>query len=226
MELSNPEPDESIDIRGFGFEQFVKFVFDRDVPADSGNTRSGTWYWAIDVDFDAQPVCEFYVRLFSQPEFLRDKYTTPQLEQAFWAIFSCNLDCSAARIIWDEDLPFANRSGVIRSMYDLFSRLFIVEPLVSAVFMWWDALCYDWHCEIRKRENGGEDKEMQDVMFETLERILSLDSEHCQAAALHGLGHLHHPLTPSVVSKFLITHPDLSEEMKNYALAASTFKVL
>lgn len=219
-------PLEPVDIRGYTFENFVDFVFNKEVPADSGKTVPGTWYWQTEIEFDAQPVCEYYIQLFRAPEYLGETYSKTQLEQGFWAIQSHNLDCSVVRIIWDATLSFEKRALVVRSMYDLFSRLFLYEPLENAVHMWWDSLCYDWHCGNRKRENGGEDRQMQDVMFETLTRILSLNSEHCQAAALHGLGHLHHPLTARLVSTFLTTNPMLSEEMKTYALAASNFKVV
>ena len=63
-------------------------------------------------------------------------------------------------------------------------------------------------------------------MFETLSRILSLDSEHCRTAAPHGLGHLHHPLTRDLIARFLTDNPALNEGTKTYALAAAGFKVL
>ena len=55
-------------------------------------------------------------------------------------------------------------------MFHLFERLFAHDPLDTAVQMWWDSLAYDWHCHNRSRENGGADRRMQDVMFETLSR--------------------------------------------------------
>jgi hypothetical protein len=67
--------------------------------------------------------------------------------------------------------------------------------------MWWDSLCYDWHCGNKKRENGGDDLELQDIFFNTLVKVLALDSWICQGAALQGLGHLHHPDTAQVVTR-------------------------
>jgi SAM-dependent methyltransferase len=58
--------------------------------------------------------------------------------------------------------------------------------------MWWDSLCYDWHCGNRRRVNGGEDLRMQDAMFETIARILSIPSIECQRipglSVVRGLG--------------------------------------
>ena len=67
--------------------------------------------------------------------------------------------------------------------------------------MWWDGICYDWHCGSEFEREVEEDLEMQDVMFQTISAILFLDSQHCQKSALHGLGHLHHPETQTLVPK-------------------------
>lgn len=111
-------------------------------------------------------------------------------------------------------------------MFDLFERLFAREPLDTSAQMWWDSLCYGWHCGNRSRNRGGEDERLRDVFFEILSRILSLDSETCQGAALHGLGHLHHPETPRLIERYIREHPNLTEQQKAYALAASEFKVM
>ena len=97
------------------------------------------------------------------------------------------LECSAHRLVWNTAVPFEIREECVRSMYFLFRESFIDESLENSVCMWWDSFCYDWHCGNRKRSRGGEDLAMQDVMFETLSRILGLESETCQGAALHGL---------------------------------------
>jgi hypothetical protein len=111
-------------------------------------------------------------------------------------------------------------------MIDLFRLLFAIEPLETSSNMWWDSLCYEWHCGNRVRERGGEDLRMQNVMFETLAVIPRLDSEPCQIAALHGLGHLHHPGTAALVHTFIAEHPALTAETKQYALRAAKSQVL
>ena len=67
---------------------------------------------------------------------------------------------------------------------------------------------------------------MQDVIFETLSDLLKSDSTTCQGAALHGLGHLHHPKTPELINAYLAEHVSLDKEWKAYALAAAKFEVL
>jgi hypothetical protein len=215
-----------VDITGYSFDEFVAFLFAREWPAENrGSEKREYWYCNLELTFDAEQVSRYYTHLFLQPEFLLNRFSKIQLEEGFWAIASANLECSAYRIIEDTSLPLAIRGDCIRSMYELFRRLFATEPLDSSVFMWWDSLCYDWHCGNRDRESGGEDLELQDVFFETLERILFLDSETCQRAALHGLGHLHHPGTAELIDRFMRERPSLTKGLKEYAVAAAKFEV-
>jgi hypothetical protein len=44
-------------------------------------------------------------------------------------------------------------------------------------------------------------------------KILALDHRGCQWSALHGLGHLHHPLGPEIVQRYLDVHrKELTDE--------------
>jgi hypothetical protein len=73
------------DITHYSFDEFVSFVFEHDVAAE----HETEWYWKIpDVTFAPQQICAYYVQLFRKPEFLLERFSKPQLEQGFWAIFS------------------------------------------------------------------------------------------------------------------------------------------
>jgi hypothetical protein len=213
-----------IDISGYSYDEFISFMFDNEVVPSEGEWHP--WFFDVAVTFDASRICEFYTTLFRQPDFLLEKYSKASLEQGFWAIHGSSLDCSAFWIMWNEELPFSSRSECVRSMSQLFRRLFAREPLETSVPMWWDSLCYEWHCGNRDRDRGGEDLLMQDVIFETISDLLKSDSTTCQGAALHGLGHLHHPKTQELVDSYLAEHPSLNEECKAYALAVAKFEVL
>src|SRR5690348_2207348 len=104
------------DISHYSFDEFIVFLFDRDVPADT--KKRDPWYWHAEVVFDPQLVCGHYVRLFRQPSFLLEQFSKAQLEQGFWAIPGVNLDCSAGNLIWNTDLPFSDREECVRSMSD------------------------------------------------------------------------------------------------------------
>ncbi|MGD9630773.1 MAG: hypothetical protein AB7V18_16165 [Pyrinomonadaceae bacterium] len=219
---------EQYDIRGYSFEQFVVFLFDHEVPPEfaSNGKRMDPWYYKAEVKCMPIDVIAFYTQLFSEPNFLLDRFSKDKLEQGFWAIMGQSLECSVGEVIWSDEVEFVERANCVRSMFHLYERLFSIDSLVTSSNMWWDSLAYDWHCGNRNRKNGGEDLLMQDVMFETLEMILKLPSIDCQFAALHGLGHLHHPNTASLVLSYLKRKPHKSLELREYANAAARFEVL
>lgn len=220
MDDSNP-----IDLTHISFDEFVTFLFDRDVPPES--EKRDPWYCHVELgEFSAHRICEYYVRLFRSPEFLFTRFSKLQLDQGFWAMQGPNLGCSAYHVVHEAPLPISEREMCIRAMGDLFQLLFSNESLQWSVSMWWDSMCYDWHCGIRDRAKGGEDEKLQDICFETLKKILSLESDICQEAALHGLGHFHHPATPRLIESYLSQRPSLPKERRDYALAAARFDVL
>ncbi len=210
---------EQVDITGISFDSFISFMFDRPVP------KKDPWYWNTEAICVPAELASHYQKLFLGPRFLLERFSKPQLEQAFWAIPGNNLNCSVQNLIWTKDLESIVRQGCVRTMYGLFERLFAIEHLETSAYMWWDALCYDWHCGNRDRANGGDEQYLQDVMFETLAKILELQSVECQTDALHGLGHLHHPRTEELIKRYLANHPNLNPERKKYALAAAHFEV-
>ena len=75
---------ERIDITGYSYEEFVSFIFDREIRADAGKYRP--WYFDIELTFDPNRLCEFYIRLFRTEDFAHAIYSKAQLESGFWAI--------------------------------------------------------------------------------------------------------------------------------------------
>jgi hypothetical protein len=161
-----------------------------------------------------------YIRLFEEPSFLFEKFNPEKLEQGFWAAQSCNLACSVSELVWESEAKLELRKQCIRAMYSLFEKFFSKDSLETSCYMWWDSLAYGYCCGNYFRERSDEERRMQDVMFETLCKILSLKSEGCQFAALHGLGHLRHPDTEAAISSYLSLHPELENEAREHALAA------
>lgn len=207
------------DLRSASFEEFIDFLFAHEVAPKN-------WYAHVEVQYDAFRVVSCYSRLFTSPRFLLSRFSKEQLEQGFWAVHGPVLECSVSNVIWDQEVPFDIRERCVRTMYDLFAELFAEQPLDTASNMWWDSLAYAWHCGNRTRAKGGEDQSMQDVMFDTLARILEIPSQSCQVAALHGLGHLHHPDTPRLIHDYLGKNGSLAPSVREYALAAARFEVL
>lgn len=215
------EQPKSRDLTSISFDEFVSLIFD---PAEQ--LKPDTPFSGIEVRIDAKKLCAYYVQLFQKPEFLLSRFTKQELEEGFWEIIGYNHDWSLGDLIEFSDAPLSSRKDCIESMAALFERLFASEPLDTSVHMWWDSLCYSWHCKNRKRERGGEDLELQDIYFQTLAKVLAIDSWICQGAALHGLGHLHHPDTAVLIGRYIEEHPSLTKEQIAYAQAAARFEVL
>jgi hypothetical protein len=127
-----------VDIRGFSFEKFTLFLFDRGIPPTADDGSEDSWYYSEEVTFDADEVAAHYVNHFINPEFLRSRFSQLQLEQGFWAILGPNLSCGAAELIWLQELPFSVSENCGRAMFHLYERFFAIDPLDTSAYMWWD----------------------------------------------------------------------------------------
>ena len=220
--------DTKYDLTETDFNDFITFIFDH-TPVAVGfddSAQEEPWYWSVEVRYEPETIIRYYTKLFSNPHFLIYKFTEAELEQGFWAIQSDILDCSVTAQIFNSDLPRQLRIQCIQSMYTLYQKLFAIKPLYTSSNMWWDSIAYDWHCGNLSRSNGGEELWLQDAIFDTLKQIITISSPVCQYAALHGLGHLHHPETSKLISNFLQINSHISQEMREYARAAEEFSVL
>lgn len=61
------------------------------------------------------------------------------------------------------------------------------------------------------------DLALQDVLFGALSEVLLIDSSLCRGSALHGLEHLHHPDTLALIDGLIRSHPELAQELTEYA---------
>jgi len=200
----------------YTFNQFVDFLFARDVQSESARRRD-SWYFNTEVCFDPHRVCGYYVQLFRNSAFLLERYSTAQLEQGFSAMTVRSLSCSVQQLIWSPELPFINRAECVRSMVYLCRDVFQHDAIGVTASMWWDSFCFAWECGNRQRSRGGEDLLMQDVLFGALSEVVLFDSSICRASALHGLEHLHHPETLAWIDGLIPSHPDIAEELTEYA---------
>jgi hypothetical protein len=203
------------DLTPYTFNQFVDFLFARAVQAESANRRD-SWYFNTEVGFDPRRICGYYVQLFRNSAFLMDRYSRAQLEQGFSAM-NGSLSCSVRELIWSRELPFIDRAECVRSMVYLCRDVFQHDAIGFTASMWWDGFCFDWECGNRRRSRGGEDLAMQDVLFGALSEVVLIDSTICRGSALHGLEHLHHPETLVLIDGLIRSHPELAQELTEYA---------
>lgn len=201
----------SIRLSDLPFEQFVDYIFEHPV-------TNPAWYQTDKGDFtfgSGKVIVQDLIDLFRQPEFLFDKYSFEQLEQGFWFVSGWLCLVRFRGLLWEKRIALELREELVRSMFELFSRFFAVNALENICFMWWDIIAYGYYMENGKPEDEDGAK-IQQAMFETLRRILELDSEDCQKSALHGLGHLKHPETEKTINDFLRRYI-VSRELKDYA---------
>lgn len=206
----------NIDIDKLSFEQFIIFVFDHPV-----EDIQNAWYRGIDEWewCDDSTVFEHLLRLFRNPAFLLERYTNEQLDQGFWFIKGpcCGF---LENTLWNPDIPWSIRKELIDAMGDLYEKLFAINSLDTSSNMWWHTLANDYTSmdgsDIISRGMFPNDPIVQQAIFETLCRIIKLPSRDCQWAALHGMGHLRHPDTVQVITKYL-ENLELDEAIKNYA---------
>lgn len=212
----------TIDLNNFSFAQWVTFVFAHPLSQEKENK----WYWQDDWEHDADSslMLDYLIRLFRNPAFLLDTYSPEQLEQGFW--FLHKPLGFLERGLKDSNVESQLRKEFIVSMGDVFERLFAVNPLNdSACFMWWDLVITgyfeNWDTSGQLLIVDDEDSRFQRAIFETLCGIMKLDSKECQKAALHGLGHLNHPLTEKTIQTYLNENPMIDGGLKEYAIKCS-----
>jgi hypothetical protein len=221
------------DLREASFEMFVDFLFDHHVRKQ----RRDTWEFFATVQHEPATLVQFYTRLFEDPTVLTDQFRRDQLEQGFWVLMGSHHGAiwTVAALVWNSDVPLKERETCIRSMFDLFAKLFADDALGEASFKWWDALARPYHREARSSFYGdkpntslseGDWLRTRDVMFETLAQILRLSALNCQAAALNGLRHLNHPDTEHIIRDYLNTLTSDDPRLRQYAEAALNGNVL
>jgi hypothetical protein len=237
-----------IDLDKYSFAQWVGFAFNHPIP----QAEEKAWYWQGEWEYEADNslMLEYLIRLFRNPTFLLDTYSPEQLEQGFWFLqkpggfieeglrkrkVACPLGTGnyindIGIEMRDTDVSWPLRKECIIYMGDLFEHLFAVNPLDnSACYMWWDSIISGYfetaHTSWHPLIVDDTDVEFQQAIFETLCRILNLESRECQRAALHGLGHLNHPLTEQTIEAYLNENPMIDEELKEYAIKCITGEI-
>jgi hypothetical protein len=209
------------DLRGMSFDSFLDLIFDH--PVTDKTKKEKEWYWNLDVnrwvDWDKPHVVDLYGELFSRSEELIARYPKEKLEQGFWFMMGSSLEFSVYELLHDDELEVGLKEKLIGSMYPLYEKLYLRDTLEGcSCYMWWDSLGSEFSTPGAKGPlNYDDDRRIQDAMFSTLVRILALDSEICQLAALHGLNHLDHPDTEKAIKDFIKKNRQLTKEQIEYA---------
>ncbi|KKK54802.1 hypothetical protein LCGC14_3081030 [marine sediment metagenome] len=207
------------------FEAWVSHVFDQSIE-DSAH------YSMDEYTPEPSPVTavQYLTRVFESADTTLDRFADEPLNQALWEMLN-DVSSNSMSALLADDVPWPVRQECIRSIGDLFERLFAercsqhlsykdepeANPLNLVCYMWWD-IFPTW---------GDPDNasclERDTEILQVMQRILSLDCMACQESALHGLGHwqMHYPeQTQRMIDDYLQRHGRLRAELKDYAMAA------
>jgi hypothetical protein len=220
LERENAAMDEpqwwefEIDLSALTYAEFLAFFFDRPVVGQENEydlfRTEMHRYGASDpiaVVGHLQAMCQNFAELTKV-------YSHEQLDQGLWAVFGPGITCE--RYLFDPTVDIRLRMDCIESMYlpfrDVAASLADI-PSESFYFMWWHMIPFTFwataefdYAEFNYSDLNDDRKQMADTMYQTLSKILALDHRGCQRCALHGLGHLHHPLVRETVQSYLNVH--------------------
>jgi hypothetical protein len=143
--------------------------------------------------------------LFAESGTLRDHYTLAELRRGLWALPH---RWELSDLLWSPAVDWPKRATCVATMPELYKQLFRFEPLDTTCFMWWDMF---------RPIAPDHDRRLWAVVFSALAEVLAIPHQDCQAAALHGLGHLTHVDKERLIRSFLIEHPQLHPELVAYA---------
>ena len=211
------------------FEGWIEWVFAHPV-------TDPEWYLSETVErWTASPVTvvDYITRLFEEAPTHLEAFSDAQADQGLWFL-AMGAFTEGLSLLWEDGVLESQRSRCLRSIYTLFERYFAVHcsppfsdagenPLNMSCYMWWDLLHH--HAD---SPDGRKGSDMDPEVLSTLERILKLEHDACRQSALHGLGHWHQwrPFeVAEIIQRFLENNPQLTPELRDYALEARSGKV-
>jgi hypothetical protein len=203
---------EEFDLSALSYPQFLAFFFDRSIVGDKERYdlfRSGIDYFIASNPTTVVEHLQTMCRTFSE---LTKVYSNEQVDQGLWAVFGAGISCE--RFLFDPTVDLALRIDCIECMYLPFRDVIAhsaIDARDSFYWMWWDMILHTfwnifYETDDRYDALSDDGKRMLDAMYGTLLRILALNHRACQRSALHGLGHLHHPLGRETVQSYLDVH--------------------
>jgi len=202
-----------LDLSSLTFDEIAAFFFAPEVVSDDEQYD----YFLTDLHgkkyFESVPsspevLVNNLTKLFAQFGQIASKYTLAQVDQGVWGMWGANL--RLYELLFGPPVPLTSRLDCIRSMYQVYSDYVSKlerEPdpdIESGFYMWWDFILHGFWNSSRPVIAGtyrgdaskldAESSVLLDVLFGTLTRILAIPNGASQQSALHGLGHLYHPL--------------------------------
>lgn len=159
--------------------------------------------WEVQQEIPHWPV-ECVTTFFNDAKNLAGRFSPEALHYGLWHL---QMNCELKEVLWNRSVAWEPREACWKSMEVLFRDFFAHADMEQTTFMWWDSF---------RDFSDDPDPQVVATVFGVLKQILALPSELCQAAALHGLGHLEHPDKREAIIVFL-AQPGLSGNIRDYA---------
>lgn len=201
--------DAHLDVSTLAFDEWLRFFFDRRLlaPAESFDEAfcgGGVLFRVAHPD----RIVNCLTRMCRDFAEVGRRYSLPLLNQGIWAMFGPDFELQ--QNIWNRSVALEERLACLESMripYLEFVAGHPVHLMENAFEMWWHmVLASFWSRHPSPTDYSrldADDRALLDRAFETLDAMLEPDDDRCQAYALHGLGHLHHPRVAARVQLFI-----------------------
>lgn len=202
------ESKETLDLSLLVYDQWLRQVFEHPAGSDA---VGGNWYWEHEWALaDPPALLGHLTRLCAELSTATDRYSASQINQGIWFLLGACIDVPALLI--DPAIPLDCRERCIAAMPGVFSGYVASYPadlpIENGFFMWFDLVA----SAVTDMPEGTEKEHLADAVLRAIEKVLAIDDVRCQAAALHGVGHLSHPRRRAVVEKWVSRHrADLDE---------------
>ncbi len=176
------------------------------------------WAWFLSgrgFEYPYDYILQHATSLFSSPRLLLPRFDKAEITQGFLYMGS-ELGC--LRLTLESSISWDIRKEFVRSFFNLFDQLFVLDPFETTCFMWWDLLMI--FGPPRTDNSFAKDAEVRQEVLAVLARILTIPSVECVRSALHGLGHMHLYAPDDaarVIRVFLASTKELDASIQEYA---------
>ena len=220
---------ESVGLDRAVYNEALRFLFDRPVPAKSGQE----WYWDMHgLEFEATPLQWTHIQtvMFANAGADLAPYSDDQVGMGLNHVMSNNAG-DIPHMVNDPSVPLADAMRMVRALPTLWRdclgpRLSIAgqsaigsrsDRLYFVSYMWFDVWPTFW--------NAKHIPEWQDAMWQVFCEMLAMPWREAQVSALHGIGHegkrLNRPKELQAHMDAFIRQVKNDDELKNYAQAAA-----
>jgi hypothetical protein len=203
-----------------GFEAWTAYLFARPLKEQAWEEQPDEWLDGYARQDTPVAAAERVRHLFGNAGELLRPYADDHVARGLTEI----IEGGPLHALSSKQVPTVLRTTTLRSIVTLFAEVFApriqVEQLRRPSEL--EHVCFMFF-DIAPVELG------DDTVLDVLEAVLALDSVPCRRAALHGLGHAH--LTSPehagpIVERWLRTHRDAPQELREYAAAARVGQVM